>query len=294
MHPLVALLLLSPFVACAQTTAPGTACASQELKHSTSLLIPCIPRDVEVLARLVESLRNQTLQPCEIVVALSQTTPETAAALETRLRLNFAEVKVVATTAHQAPGQNRNRAAAAARGKLLSFIDADDSMHHQRLEILNDVFEALGDGAPPGWGGQDPTPACVLHSFTTSQNTSFHDDFDAAQVSQHTSWCSRVCWADMATLANDAALIYHGEPVWSLPHNGHVTCHRHVLNRVQYDAQHVKEDFAFVQNVRDALGENSLAFCSLPLTAYMPSAERSHPETLAGRTYLDALERLQG
>lgn len=166
--------------------------------------------------------------------------------------------------------------------------------HRQRLQILNDVFNELGDGAPPGWGGQYPTPACVLHSFTTSFNSSSVAHFNATTVSKHTSVCSRVCWADTSTLGNDLSLMWHDEPVWALPHNGHVTCHRHVLKQVQYDDQHVKEDFAFVQNVRDTFGPRSLGFCALPLTEYIPSPERSHPETLSGSTYLSALARLQG
>ena len=41
----------------------------------------------------------------------------------------------------QTAGQNRNRAFAVATGEIVSFFDADDEMHPQRLQIIEEMFE---------------------------------------------------------------------------------------------------------------------------------------------------------
>lgn len=111
-------------------------------KANMTLCVPCVDSDLDALMeKLVPSVEKQTLAPLEIIVVLSGFHETFAQDLRSMLQghLNLATVRVLSTAERQLPGASRNRCAREARGRYVSFFDADDRMHPLRLEVLNYV-----------------------------------------------------------------------------------------------------------------------------------------------------------
>ena len=115
-------------------------------KHLTiGVGIPCIPRDFEVLSRLLDSITRQTLQPVEVVVSLSNISENDSHKFkEILLKYSNIRFKTFITENSHNASQNRNVILNYFHNQhefeILSFIDSDDEMHSQRLEIVSKSF----------------------------------------------------------------------------------------------------------------------------------------------------------
>jgi hypothetical protein len=94
--------------------------------------IPCYQGHIERLFDLLKSIKNQSILPDKVVVSCSST----SSFYYKEEEYNFA-LEVIPTEEHKNAAQNRNIAAS----KLcdmdyITFIDADDIMHPQRIEII--------------------------------------------------------------------------------------------------------------------------------------------------------------
>lgn len=107
-----------------------------------SLIIPCIPEDMNTLANnLLPTINQQTLYPSEIIIALSETPTLEGRQFQERLRVSTKIPLYVTTTPTKAwAGENRNRGVLEAKSEYVSFMDADDSMHPQRIELLSKIL----------------------------------------------------------------------------------------------------------------------------------------------------------
>ena len=118
----------------------------QNNKHSTiGVGIPCIPRDFDVLSRLLDSITRQTLQPFEVVVSLSNASENDSQKFkEILLKYSDIHFKTFITGNSHNASQNRNVILdyyhSQTKFEILSFIDSDDEMHSQRLEIISKSF----------------------------------------------------------------------------------------------------------------------------------------------------------
>ena len=109
-----------------------------------SVCIPAIPRDVEsgCLHELFSSIRNQSLLPTDVILSLTNTSLEDAKSIHESLQRIIGDVplRVVRSTELYVQGKSRNSAVLASSAELISFIDADDLMHPQRMRILEEAF----------------------------------------------------------------------------------------------------------------------------------------------------------
>jgi glycosyltransferase involved in cell wall biosynthesis len=106
--------------------------------------IPCYIGHIDPLFKLLDSIQNQTVIPDKVVVSSSSTK-------KTDLELNcyFEKVKqytffleIITIEEKKNAAQNRNIAASKLSDlDYITFIDADDIMHPQRIEILLKVFQ---------------------------------------------------------------------------------------------------------------------------------------------------------
>lgn len=113
-----------------------------------TVAIPCIPRHVQYMPRVLASVRNQTTPAFEVIVSICNTTAAEAQAYETAWRKLLPETIQLRILHHPnslRAGPNRNEAARVARGDILTFFDADDEMHPQRLEAIVHVFTRFPD-----------------------------------------------------------------------------------------------------------------------------------------------------
>lgn len=106
-----------------------------------TVVIPCGPRHTQFLPRIVKNLIEGTVVPDEIIIAVSEITDEQGFSLQKSLTEVFANIRILPTQLKCGPGVNRNRGAAVVAGDVISFIDADDIIHPQKIEIVKYVFE---------------------------------------------------------------------------------------------------------------------------------------------------------
>ena len=96
--------------------------------------IPCYIGHLENLRVLLSSISKQTRLPDKVVVSCSSTTE-----LPNFPIYNF-DLIIACSQSVKSPSQNRNIAAKLLDVDIISFFDADDVMHPQRLEFIEQAF----------------------------------------------------------------------------------------------------------------------------------------------------------
>ncbi len=100
------------------------------------IAIPCYNKHLHKLKDLFDSIERQTMKPTKVIVSSSSTKDEELPIFE-----NYSFQFMIITTAEKKnAAQNRNIAASHLQTDIISFIDADDTMHYQRLEIIYKCF----------------------------------------------------------------------------------------------------------------------------------------------------------
>lgn len=102
--------------------------------------IPCHVSHIKYLPKCLESIENQTRQPDVVSISISETyqPPE--------LPTYSFEVKLTISQEHHCEGGNRNIAASIIDTEIVTFFDADDIMHPQRLQTIQYAFRQGIDG----------------------------------------------------------------------------------------------------------------------------------------------------
>ncbi len=119
-----------------------------------SVIIPCY-NGRRFLSQAIDSVLVQTIVPAEIIVVDDGSTDDSAEVAE-----SYGPPVRVIRQANQGESAARNVGIAAARGDYLLFLDADDLLESQSLEILADaVNQAPGSVALMGfaWFTNDPS-----------------------------------------------------------------------------------------------------------------------------------------
>lgn len=106
------------------------------------ICIPCHFSYVKFLDRLFLSIDKQTYKPHVVCVSLSGLPPLTDIP---KFQVSF-NLKIISTIEKKNAGENRNISAFSIKDDvdIISFFDADDFMHPQRLESINNAFEKNG------------------------------------------------------------------------------------------------------------------------------------------------------
>ena len=105
-----------------------------------SIIIPTYNRR-RFVADAIDSGLAQTHGNCEIIVVDDGSGDGT----EGLLRERYGERIRLIRQANQGPGIARNRGLEAARGQFIHFLDADDQLHEQKIEIGLRVFRERPD-----------------------------------------------------------------------------------------------------------------------------------------------------
>jgi succinoglycan biosynthesis protein ExoO len=108
-------------------------------RPTVSVLVPAF-NATPFLERSVNSALNQTLKSLEIIIADDASTDNTLE-LARRLSETHPNVRVIALPENGGPARARNAAIAAATGKWLAVLDADDAYDPEHLEGLCRIAE---------------------------------------------------------------------------------------------------------------------------------------------------------
>ena len=99
--------------------------------------IPCIPPDINGLTNLIKNVNNQSRLPDEIIISHSESSNKQGLRLQEHLnQISESPVKVITTTNKAYAGFNRNIIANHSNSEYISYIDADDLMHPERIKII--------------------------------------------------------------------------------------------------------------------------------------------------------------
>lgn len=100
--------------------------------------IPCYRPHVPALIHLLLSLNQQTRKPDQVAISCSSSSPAETK-LISEVKCDF-PITLLITSEKQNAAKNRNLAMAALDTDIITFFDADDVMHPQRLDILLQMF----------------------------------------------------------------------------------------------------------------------------------------------------------
>ncbi len=106
--------------------------------------VSCYVGHLPLLLELFDSIENQTRLPDKVVVSSSSTRPEDE--IKNMKQYSF-EYEIIYTPEHKNAAANRNIAIDRLLDmEYVTFIDADDVMHPQRIElIMRTIDETYGD-----------------------------------------------------------------------------------------------------------------------------------------------------
>lgn len=209
-----------------------------------SLCVPCIPPDIHKLESLVQNTNKQSKLPNEMIIGLSETTKRDSKSLSNKLNKISRFPVIVSNTEQKAyAGINRNRAADLASYEYVSFIDADDIMHPERLKIIAETIGSQG------------RPMGVVHGFTYDKVAGDLGTFDI--------WNSKKFWDYHNKYSRSESLNY---PKISL-HHGHPTYKSSVFESVKFTNRKRGQDAEMLRNVVDHY-KGGVVYVEAPLTGY--------------------------
>ena len=206
--------------------------------------IPCYAGHLDKLHKLLDSINNQTRLPDKVVVSCSSTIDQ---AVFPSYKFPF---EIVYDEEKKNTAQNRNIAAHRLLDKdFISFIDADDIMHPQRIEFIERAFE----------GGAD----IVLHNFEN-----YEDGADIKPMSLFDT-----CNIYYNTMHRSGGMITHKKTYIGDIHHAQVSVKTDIYCYIEFNESEefvIKADCVFcwyvfsLENITDA-------YISNKLSAYIPS-----------------------
>jgi len=103
-------------------------------KHPTlTVVIPCYKPHIPYLRECLDSIETQTVKPNQVIVVCSSTLPED---IPNEYKQYTFSCKFIVREDYRNQAQNRNEGSLYAKTEFVSFFDADDVMHPQRIETI--------------------------------------------------------------------------------------------------------------------------------------------------------------
>lgn len=215
-------------------------CVTMPERKRIGVAIPCYNKHIPKLLECLASIEAQTRKPDVVAISCSSTLPE-----EFPILPQYSFGVVVSTFVERRnASQNRNTAAKRLDTEIISFFDADDLMHPQRIEALDRTFQEPCDIA--------------LHSFFAAEDV--HLPYPHYEVFN----------ADRNTLKQGpTGCIISDSPAHI--HHGHVTVRREIFEKYPYREEkeyEVREDCVFCYTIF-GLPAVQTAYLNYPLSKYV-------------------------
>lgn len=215
--------------------------------------IPCYQGHLSALEHLLESIERQSRKPDMVVVscssAVSHVNPYSSR------KYSFPYVIVFHSEKKNA-AENRNIAASYLTTDIITFIDADDTMHPQRLAVVETCFTKYRH------------IAILIHNCKMDSNEPFehYDNLDAFHF-------NRLFQCPNGSTQHMDYLYMNG-----ILHNGQPSVPREVFVGLPFDespASHGKEDTVFCTRIISMFPQQT-AYCPYQLSGYTPSGTGGH------------------
>jgi len=207
------------------------------------IAIPCYKYYIPKLLNLLENINQQTRLPDQVVVSCSSVEDHEFPVLPSYSY----PVKVLLHKERKNAAENRNLASKALDTDIISFFDADDIMHPQRLEAVSQAFLGNAKIFLHSYFGEGEHHVSFKHidNFEIHINDLMRAPSGCAQVISHPSW--RI-------------------------HHSQVSVQKDVLSQVQFpegNEYERREDAVFCGWVL-ARPEIQSSYCEIALSKYYP------------------------
>lgn len=204
--------------------------------------IPCYHGHIDILKTLLDNIEKQSRPPDMVVVSCS--------GVQSIHQKKYSyPLQILMTPDKMNTAQNRNIAASALHTDIITFMDADDQMHFQRLEIIEKAFI-------------ENNIVLLLHNYVLG--------FDKPDIK----------YDNIIFDINKLGIQSHGSGARHLDEhrdmaNGHCSIDRSIS--IKYNESpmyHGQEDSVFTADIIK-LFPNRTAYCPLVLSKYVPSSTLS-------------------
>jgi glycosyltransferase involved in cell wall biosynthesis len=244
-------------------------------KQKTSIVVPCISSmQDDLINKLLPSIVHQTVLPDELVIAISQGDISEEKRQKIREVLKDVDVIFLSTPQTMFAGGNRMRGVMASSGSVILFMDADDKMQNQRVEIIKSCFE------------KHPKTLGILHQHRTNcQNTDYRMDNFQRIINNHPTFLSpEMVWKKYCFYRD----LHKTEDPYSFPfykeqlHMGHLCVRREVFHYCVFDTSAQRgQDSCFVRDIikRFKGSDQGLSILNLPLTSYQKNPKGPRRKT---------------
>lgn len=214
--------------------------------------IPAYVGHINNLFKLLDSIQNQTYIPDKVSVSCSSTKETDFDLYVEKIKQYSFPLQIITSEEKKCAAQNRNIAASKLTGiDYITFIDADDIMHPQRIEILVQAFKQHDCDI-------------ILHNYSYLESL---DDILVKKIDKN----------DIIVKVNSLEQCYsgcirhkiYGEKI----HHGHVSVKQTIFNAVTFPEEpefYRKEDCVFCYRVF-SLPNIKNAYITNELTFYTPS-----------------------
>jgi len=207
------------------------------------IAIPCYKGHIQHLSILFDSIENQTVLPDKVVVSCSST--EDDVEFIKTYRFPF---EIVVTPEFKNTAQNRNIAAAHLMDMdYISFFDADDIMHPQRIEFILKSIELYS-----GDNGVD----ILLHDYTITERIHSYLDcsFQSIETMDSIPNCLCQCPGGCVIFINEYSNYNNNniDDFKTVIHHSQVTVKSHIMNFVRFSEKpedDIREDCLFCHAV---------------------------------------------
>ena len=139
---------------------------------SISVCIPAIASDMKSnLPRLLQTINIQTQIPFEVIIVMSNTKENDCNPFKQRLKsvYNASVLHLHCIVKLQYQSISRQNASTFAHGTVISFIDADDVMFPNRIEVISSLFRKFKS-------------FMVLHGFSNKAKPIWNNDWKEARL----------------------------------------------------------------------------------------------------------------
>ncbi len=211
------------------------------MAYTVGVAICCYHGHLSALSALFRSIEAQTRRPDQVVVSCSSTSPED---IPYDMGSYSFSLQIVTCREKKNAAQNRNTAASYLQTDIVTFFDADDLMHPQRIAAIHHGFSTYG-------------AYFMVHSFQKSPVFVMYDEY-SYHVNQ-----LEVCPYGSVCVKG------HGMPIA----NGHCSVMQWILREFAYPESvedQGREDTVFSAQIIRKYPDHTL-YGSDVLSCYLPS-----------------------